>query len=153
MTFREALGDIMDEPEARKDLLTLGVLGFGVVLGVFGIVTHRLHTGLVTLLAGIAAALYDPYGAFWKRMLSYGMLLKLSGVFLMIAGSAIKMISAFSVKRRLGAAYDKKHVSDVRCRIPRDAHGNERTLIPERAASRASAELKYTEPKKELNRR
>ena len=154
LTVLEAVRDIMDEPEARKDLLTLGFLGLGALMGLFGIVTHRLRTGLVTLLIGIAAALYDPYGAFWKRVLSYGLILKMAGALFMIAGSVLKLGSTLSAKHRLGLKYDKKYALKTPRRVPLDAHGNARTLIPERASRTESVPARHKKPeKKELVRR
>ena len=131
-TLGDTVGDIWSEPEARKDFLTLIVLAFSCLLGIFGIVTHRMRTGIATLAGGAIVLAYDPSRALILKLVNYNTYVRLAACVILIAGSIIKIIYVLAAKRKYYAKYDKKHLPEVHERVPINSNGSSKTLIPVR---------------------
>jgi hypothetical protein len=131
-TLGETVGDIWSEPEARRDFLTLIVLAFSCLLGIFGIVTHRMRTGIATLVGGTIVLAYDPSRSLILKLVNYNTYVRLTACAILIVGSIIKIIYVLSAKRKYYAKYDKKHLPEVRERVPINSNGSSKTLIPVR---------------------
>ena len=131
-TVAETVNEIWSEPEARKDFLTLIMLAFGCMLGIFGIITHKMRTGVATLIGGTIVLAYDPSRSFILKLINYNTYVKIGACALLIVGSLIKILYIYAVKRQYYAKYDKKHLRETSERTPIDSNGSSKTLIPVR---------------------
>ncbi|MCR4620629.1 MAG: hypothetical protein K5663_00920 [Clostridiales bacterium] len=131
-TLGETISEIWSEPEARRDLITLAMRAFACFVGIWGIITHKLRTGMVTLIGAVIVLVYDTNSSLILKLTNYNTYVKVLGCVLLTVGSLIKTIFVFVLKRKLFAKYDKKHIGKPPERIPLDSNGSVKTLIPVR---------------------
>ncbi len=131
-TLSDTLSDIWSEPEARRDFLTLIVLAFSCLLGVFGIITYRMCTGMATLVGGVIVLFYDPTRSLILKLVNYNTYVRFAACAILIAGSLIKIVYVIAKKRKYYAIYDNKHRPEAQERIPINSNGSSKTLIPVR---------------------